>query len=795
MGNSVGDSTGRFANKVRHRLNELLDSDDSVGNDKGMKVDSEDDFELLESDAKKEIVNGIPTITFSEPVHQFITKQMAKAALQVIDFDNNYFSMNFQNDDDYLEMLSGGPQSGLPKGLYTKSLLKFIGRAIRPITKIDRNTDNYTMGQFVRLTIYIDLGKPLISKPEDVPKRALNGNHGKGASMQRTVGEEKFGPWMVVEYRQRRNSRSGVKTKDASGDRKAEESRFTVLSENHEGKKDDGLNAIKDNEGNRYSRTVIAYQNFLGNLENVTSIKSKRSMGENVGQQPSAWPSNLGKQIFQERDAILKGDSSSLPVKLAIDGIIHGLIQEIQEDTTDLEEAMEVNRCVDKTLEDNCQGCGHPRFCNSIKEYKREFEPNLLALFETRIGGSKADSINDNLSVEVLKVNSHFVHMRIQIRQNHSSFLCTVIHASPQWISREVLWDNLGVIAAGVEEPWIMAGDFNAILSCKKREGSMYTWNRGNLSQRLDRDFCNDHWQNFASNTSVFHLHKLKSDHRLLLVSVNQTRKGSGKIPFRFLANWLSHLEFRNVVANRTLMRRKKNRIEALKIEGSNCCCDDETLKHHDIDHFSKLYTVDAYFPKDFPIKGCFSKLEVDLMGSLNAEISMEEDVVGRSVFNMARKVFMRGSLDPNINRTPLVLILKGIGADTKILEPLMLSRRGPGLSHLFFVDDLLLFCKADEKGKYLGVPLFRNRVGVNTFQFVLDKVRNRLNGWDVRKLSLARRLTLSICDGRLVNFWNNVWVRDVGLLKRKYIGQVEIDETIRVCDVGTKQWFAVELQ
>ncbi|MBA0792592.1 hypothetical protein Gohar_017080, partial [Gossypium harknessii] len=134
MGDSVGDSTGRFANKVRHRLDELSDSDDSVGNDMGMKVDSgtnpivswkdkllmgfdfqkantqkEDDFELLEGDAKKEIVNGIPTITFSEPVHQFITKQMARAALQVIDFDNDYFSMNFQNDEDYLEALSGGP--------------------------------------------------------------------------------------------------------------------------------------------------------------------------------------------------------------------------------------------------------------------------------------------------------------------------------------------------------------------------------------------------------------------------------------------------------------------------------------------------------------------------------------------------------------------------------------------------------------------------------------------------------------------------------------------------------------
>ncbi|KAK5832945.1 hypothetical protein PVK06_016753 [Gossypium arboreum] len=144
----------------------------------------------------------------------------------------------------------------------------------------------------------------------------------------------------------------------------------------------------------------------------------------------------------------------------------------------------------------NCQGCGHPRFCNFIKEYKCEFEPDLLALFETRISGSKADSVvatmrfdnsfkveatgfsggiwlfwNDNLGGDILKFNSQFVHMRIQIRQNHSSFLCTTVYASPQWDLREVLWDKLEAITVDVEEPWIMAGDFNVILSCEEMRG------------------------------------------------------------------------------------------------------------------------------------------------------------------------------------------------------------------------------------------------------------------------------------------------------------------------------------
>ncbi|KAA3474250.1 GroES-like zinc-binding alcohol dehydrogenase family protein [Gossypium australe] len=177
---------------------------------------------------------------------------------KLLDLENDYFSVNFQTNEEYLEALASGPWTifghylpvrpwtpafstnqpypssllvwirlpRMPECMFTKILLRFIGNAIGTIEKIDRNTNSTFGGQFVRLAIFIDLGKQLVSKlplvcfecgrfghksdlcphgpgETEMSEGISKSGGGKDISMKERIEGEKFGSCLIVEWRQR----------------------------------------------------------------------------------------------------------------------------------------------------------------------------------------------------------------------------------------------------------------------------------------------------------------------------------------------------------------------------------------------------------------------------------------------------------------------------------------------------------------------------------------------------------------------------------------------------------------
>lgn len=101
-------------------------------------------------------------------------------------------------------------------------------------------------------------------------------------------------------------------------------------------------------------------------------------------------------------------------------------------------------------------------------------------------------------------------------------------------------------MAPSLHVPWLLGRDFNVITKSGEQKGGFirrlvvsirfcgflysnglrdlgyvglhFTWNRGNLFQRLDQCVCNTAWLEAFHETTVSSLPRVASDHKLLLL-------------------------------------------------------------------------------------------------------------------------------------------------------------------------------------------------------------------------------------------------------------------------------------
>lgn len=116
-----------------------------------------------------------------------------------------------------------------------------------------------------------------------------------------------------------------------------------------------------------------------------------------------------------------------------------------------------------------------------------------------------------------------------------------VVYGSPQPLTRKELWFYLANINRDQHLPWLVLGDFNAMLHSTNKKGgvpltfndckpflhgindcelidllvsgSPFTWHKNNVHEWLDWAFSNLAWLHIWPKSHVAHLARAKSDH------------------------------------------------------------------------------------------------------------------------------------------------------------------------------------------------------------------------------------------------------------------------------------------
>ncbi|KAF7841372.1 ribonuclease H [Senna tora] len=159
-----------------------------------------------------------------------------------------------------------------------------------------------------------------------------------------------------------------------------------------------------------------------------------------------------------------------------------------------------------------------------------------------------------------------------------------------------------------------------------------------------------------------------------------------------------------------TMIRRKRNKVEALMNSDGEWIYDGDTLMRMAVHYFSLLYSEDSTTNHSRWAYGNFPAASID-------QVRVVKDCLDYFCEASGQKV--------NVDKT-IVYFSRNVHH----------VRRQE-------ISSALGFTITDDMGKYLGVPLIHGRVNRHTYNFIVDKVRNRLASWKCNSLSLAGRITM----------------------------------------------------
>ncbi|XP_020266660.1 uncharacterized protein LOC109842165 [Asparagus officinalis] len=187
------------------------------------------------------------------------------------------------------------------------------------------------------------------------------------------------------------------------------------------------------------------------------------------------------------------------------------------------------------------------------------------------------------LTVQNINSSDQYITCKVESKDGRLKCLITAIYALNHPEGRKILWNDLMVFKRNVSDPWLVGGDYNAILSSEekiggaqitdtevedfqnfidtsqlkhiKSTGCFFTWsNKQDAStrvwSRLDRILVNDDWIFQYTSSQVEYLMPHCSDHSPGLLTTGDEVNCEGKRPFKFFAMWTKHPDFLPAVSN-----------------------------------------------------------------------------------------------------------------------------------------------------------------------------------------------------------------------------------------------------
>ncbi|XP_060210352.1 uncharacterized protein LOC132637253 [Lycium barbarum] len=185
----------------------------------------------------------------------------------------------------------------------------------------------------------------------------------------------------------------------------------------------------------------------------------------------------------------------------------------------------------------------------------------------------------NELECSVFCSEDQMVTCRIQTHSNQQVYI-SVVYAKSRSAGREDLWRYMRGFASTINDPWMICGDFNCILSMDEKKGgkpysfkkslpfieciqdcgvkdidfsgNIFTWSNERKAEdviwkRLDRTLCNEKWNEAFNITDNIHLARISSDHCPLLITCKNNQQSYVKY-FRFLNFWTDIEGYQNIV-------------------------------------------------------------------------------------------------------------------------------------------------------------------------------------------------------------------------------------------------------